>query len=68
MTPHKGEQAKIESEKAGLNMNFKKTKTMIVTKQDQNFQANIKIENKTLEQVNSFKYLPVCHISIEEKK
>ena len=49
--------AKIESEKAGLSMNVKKTKTMVVTKQDENIQANIKIENETLEQVDSFKYL-----------
>ena len=38
-------------------MNVKKTKTMVVTKQDENIQANIKIENETLEQVESFKYL-----------
>ena len=49
--------AKIESEKAGLGMNVKKTKTMVVTKQDENIRANIKIDNKTLEQVNFLKYL-----------
>ena len=49
--------AKIESEKAGLGMNVKKTKTMVVTRQEEDIQANIKIENETLEQVNSFKYL-----------
>ena len=38
-------------------MNVKKTKTMVVTKHDENIQANIKIENETLEQVNSFNYL-----------
>ena len=38
-------------------MNVKKTKTMVVKKQDVNIQAKIKIENETLEQVDSFKYL-----------
>ena len=37
--------AKIESEKAGLGMNVKKTKTMAVTRQEEDIQANIKIEN-----------------------
>ena len=48
--------AKIESEKAGLGMNVKKTKTMVVSRQD-NIQADIKIGTETLEQVNTFKYL-----------
>ena len=50
--------AKIESEKAGLGMNVKKTKTMVMSKQEgDNIQADIKIDNETLEQVNNFKYL-----------
>ena len=50
--------AKIESEKAGLGMNVKKSKTMVVSKQDEdNIQADIKIDNETLEQVSTFKYL-----------
>ena len=50
--------AKIESEKAGLGMNVKKTKTMVVSKQEgDSIKADIKIENETLEQVNTFKYL-----------
>ena len=48
--------AKIESEKAGLGMNVKKTKTMVVSKQEgDSIKADIKIENETLEQVNTFK-------------
>ena len=50
--------AKIESEKAGLGMNVKKTKTMIVSKQENvNIKADIQIDNETLEQVSTFKYL-----------
>ena len=50
--------AKVESEKAGLGMNVKKTKTMVVSKQKgDSIKADIRIENETLEQVNTFKYL-----------
>ena len=48
--------AKEESEKAGLNMNVKKTKTMVISKEE-HVQTNIQINNETLEQVTSFKYL-----------
>ena len=50
--------AKIESEKAGLGMNVKNTKTMVVSKQEgDNIKADIQIDNETLEQVSTFKYL-----------
>ena len=50
--------AKIENEKAGLVMNVKKTKPMVVSKQEgDRIKADIKIKNDTLEQVNTFKYL-----------
>ena len=49
-------EAKIHSENAGLSMNIKKTKTMVVSKRDA-IPAQIKIDNETLEQVFNFKYL-----------
>ena len=50
--------AKVESEKAGLGMNVKKTKTMVVSKQKgDSIKADIRIEIETLGQVNTFKYL-----------
>ena len=49
-------EAKVESEKAGLGMNVKKTKTMVVSKES-NIQANIMVDNEALEQVDNFKYL-----------
>ncbi|KAK3731017.1 hypothetical protein RRG08_066033 [Elysia crispata] len=43
--------AKIECEKAGLGMNGKKTKTMVVSKQEgDNTKADIQIDKETLEQ------------------
>ena len=49
---------KIESEKAGLGMNVKKTKIMAETKQEEdNIKADIQLNNETLEQVSTFKYL-----------
>ena len=49
-------EAKIHSENAGLSMNIKKTKTMVVSKRDA-IPAQIKIDNEVLEQVFNFKYL-----------
>ena len=49
-------EAKVESEKSGLGMNVKKTKTMVISKED-DVQTNIQINNEKLEQVTSFKYL-----------
>ena len=49
-------EAKIESEKFGLGMNTKKTKTMVVSKET-GITADIKVENEPLEQVENFKYL-----------
>ena len=46
------------TDKAGLWMNDKKTKTMGVSKQEgDSIKADIMIENETLEQVNTFLYL-----------
>ena len=50
--------AKIDSEKAGLDMNVKKTKTMVISKyQEDDIKASIQINNETLEQANTFKYI-----------
>ena len=49
-------EAKIHSENAGLSMNVKKTKTMVVSKRDA-VPTHIKIDNEILEQVVNFKYL-----------
>ena len=48
--------AKEYSEEAGLSMNVKKTKTMVVSKKDE-ITTDIKIDNESLEQVFFFKYL-----------
>ena len=44
--------AKEESEKAGLNMNVKKTKTMVISKEE-HVQTNIQINNESLKQVTN---------------
>ena len=44
------------SEEKGLSMNVRKTKTMVVSK-NENVTANISVENETLEQLEIFKYL-----------
>ena len=50
---------KIESERFGLLMNVKKTKTMVFTKDNIIPEIIIKIDNKPVEQVKSFQYLGV---------
>ena len=50
-------EASIESAKAGLGMNVKKTKTMVISKSPEEAKTEIKINNETLEQVTTFKYL-----------
>jgi len=48
---------KKESEKFGLLMNTKKTKTMVFSKKQETPQISIKIDDKIIEQVDSFQYL-----------
>ena len=48
--------AKEGSEAKGLSMNVRKTKTMVISK-NENVTANILVENETLEQLDTFKYL-----------
>ena len=50
---------KEESEKFGLLMNVKKTKTMVFTKSEDIPQIKITINNKVVDQVKSFQYLGV---------
>ena len=47
---------KSTSEQKGLDMNVKKTKTMVISK-NEDMQVKIKVEGKNLEQVQQFKYL-----------
>ena len=47
---------KDKSQKSGLDMNVKKTKTMVISRSN-NTKANITINNEELEQVEKFKYL-----------
>ena len=47
---------KSSSEKKGLDMNVKKTKTMVISR-NKNIQANINVDGKYLDQVKQFKYL-----------
>ena len=47
---------KAISQKSGLDMNVKKTKTMVISRSN-NTKANITINNEELEQVDEFKYL-----------
>ena len=46
-----------ESSKAGLDMNVKKTKTMIISKEPAEKSISIKVNDTILEQVDTFKYL-----------
>jgi hypothetical protein len=48
---------KEESNKYGLNINKKKTQTMVITKKTEIPKVYIKIDGKTLDQVHSFIYL-----------
>ena len=48
---------KSESLKRGLKMNIKKTKTMVIIREPENPQVDIKVDGTTLEQVQTFKYL-----------
>ena len=48
---------KDESSKAGLDMNVKKTKTMIISKKPEGKQLDIKVDNQSLGLVDKFKYL-----------
>ena len=48
---------KEESSKAGLDMNVKKTKVMIISKEPTGKAVEIKVNDETLEQVDTFKYL-----------
>ena len=50
-------QVKEESSKAGLEMNVKKTKTMVISKNPEEKNLEIKVDTQTLEQVDKFKYL-----------
>ena len=51
------EKVKVESEKSGLLMNVKKTKTMVFTKSLDIPKISITIDGKIVEQVSSFAYL-----------
>ena len=46
-----------ESSKAGLEMNVKKTKTMIISRDAENKKVEVKVNNEILQQVNRFIYL-----------
>ena len=48
--------ARKGSEDIGLSMNVKKTKTMVISKEE-NHSADILVNSETLEQINSFTYL-----------
>ena len=48
---------KEESSKAGLDMNVKKTKTMIFSRDPVGKKIDIKVDNETLQQVEKFIYL-----------
>ena len=56
---------KSTSEQKGLDMNVKKTKTMVISK-NEDMQVKIKVEGKNLEQVQQFKYL--CQTITNEGK
>ena len=45
------------SSKAGLDMNVKKTKTMIISKDPEGKKLNIRVGNEVLEQIENMKYL-----------
>ena len=46
-----------ESQKHGLNINVKKTKVMVITKEQQSPKIEMKINNHIIEQVDQFDYL-----------
>ena len=48
---------KSESLKRGLKMNIKKTKTMVVSRDQVNPKVDIKVDGTALEQMETFKYL-----------
>ena len=48
---------KEESSKAGLDMNVKKTKTMIISRDPEGKKVDINLDNETLQQVEKFIYL-----------
>ena len=48
---------KDESSRAGLDMNVKKTKAMVLSKEPAGKTVEIKVNNEVLEQVDTFKYL-----------
>ena len=41
----------------GMNLNLKKTKTMVINKKDMENKVKVKIENEELEQVKEYIYL-----------
>ena len=41
----------------GLNLNVSKTKVMVISKEDDNIEANIRVNGQVLEQVEKYKYL-----------
>ena len=45
---------KEESSKAGLDMNVKKTKTMVIFRKSEDIKLGIKVNNETLEQAETF--------------
>ena len=57
---------KEESSKAGLDMNVKKTKTMIFSRDPVGKKIDIKVDNETLQQVEKFIY--VVTLILEEIK
>ena len=48
---------KEESSKKGLDMNIKKTKTMIISRNPSGKKVNIKVDGQNLEQIDRMKYL-----------
>ena len=48
---------KEESSKVGLDMNVKKTKTMIISREPEGKKVDIKVDNETIQQVGKFIYL-----------
>ena len=48
---------KEESSKKGLDMNIKKTKTMIISRNPSGKKVNIKVDGQNLEQIDKMKYL-----------
>ena len=48
---------KEESSKAGLDINVKKTKTMIISRDPEGKKVDIKFDNETIQQVEKFIYL-----------